>query len=272
MQVLFFKHQILYTLYRSKSYTMKFDFYDVENIKFECQKNCGKCCSYELIHLTTADIKRINDYIEKSPQKIFQNFLINTVKVRSELIPTNDDEINKMKKRVEELWYLPLQGLRKKGGISLIFSYVIWASKETWVCPFQNLSDFTCYIYPVRPFICKAYPFIPCKTIDEEYKITVDKNPCPGLCKGMYWDKEKFKEIFNQELFEQDADFQAFQKYKIDNGFKPEEGVKTICSTREKYYIGERISVENTTITIIEPFVEMGLIPRKNKQNLSFIK
>ncbi len=133
-------------------------------IHFECQ-NCGACCSQSnlLVTVTGKDIMRIAAALDIGPDDLLHILDFYVV-----------DENTPLPKGMRDI--PPI--MTEKG-----LAYVALRKFEDGSCIF--LEDNKCMIYPVRPAVCKAFPFT-FKIADGglNWGISAMSHICPGIGEG----------------------------------------------------------------------------------------
>ena len=173
------------------------------NYKFECQR-CGTCCSLYCIPCTDKDIRRIltvlpdrtSDFVELvEPDEAILYSYEDVPKVLVEDIDSN----------------------------TLLL--VLKSDSADKYCCFFDQDQNRCIIYPVRPLVCRYFPFVyeyeegkETYLIDNPKNITFsiyeESKYCKGLKKGKKFDFDKLREITIQTILE-DQKFE--KKVKIWN-------------------------------------------------------
>lgn len=136
----------------------------IKTPNFECRQ-CGECCTRYTICVTHKDVFRIAKTYGSDPH----NFLDYTVP---------DESVEESFKNIPRF---------------------IGEKKKKWIlCLKENEKNDHCYfydsgpcsIYPVRPFICRAFPFL-WQSKKNGFKFTLNEEAI-DFCKGLGADKNKF--------------------------------------------------------------------------------
>jgi len=127
-------------------------------LRFECQPDCGKCCTHDeregSVFLEPGDIDRLAKHLGVRTQAFASKHT------------TND-----------------------YGDIEL-------AKKKDGSCRF--LENANCTVYEARPLQCRAYPFFPLDgytPIESRYTWRYEKKFCPGIGKGRLYKKAEIAAI-----------------------------------------------------------------------------
>ena len=127
-------------------------------LRFECQPDCGKCCTTEerdgSIYLEPIDIETLSKHLGITPRKFATKFTVTEV-----------DDIE----------------LAKKTDGSCVF-----------------LENRNCSVYEARPLQCRAYPFLPLDSyapIESHWTWRYEGKYCPGIGKGRLYRKEEIARI-----------------------------------------------------------------------------
>lgn len=127
-------------------------------LRFECQPDCGKCCSNERegsVFLEAEDVSRLSSHLSISPGRFLTEFT--TVEVGGD------------------------RELAKGDGGSCIF-----------------LVRRRCAVQDAKPLQCRAYPFLPLDgytPIESSYTWRYEKSFCPGIGKGRLYRKSEIVAI-----------------------------------------------------------------------------
>lgn len=128
-------------------------------LRFECQPDCGKCCTQETrdgsVFVESFDIEQLADHLEMTPRAFAAQFT-----VRSEGV---DEE---------------LELVMKDGR-----------------CCF--LDEGRCTVYEARPQQCRSYPFFPLdgfSPVESAYTWRYEKKFCPGIGKGRLYSKREIEQ------------------------------------------------------------------------------
>lgn len=172
---------------------------------FECQR-CGKCCSLYCIPCTDKDIHRILNFLKLFPERASD--FVELVEPEEDILDSYEDV---PKVLVEDI-------------ISENLVLVIKSDVPEEYCYFYD-DDNKCTIYPVRPLVCRFFPFVYEYEEDSEadlikrpediaFSVYEDTDYCIGLGQGKKFDIDKLKEVTVQTIKE-DLEFE--KKVKIWN-------------------------------------------------------
>ncbi len=113
------------------------EFYEKESeeikVKFVCKKGCCNCC-YQLIACTEMEIDEIKKYVDKLPKKIRRPIIVRLKKSAKKWLKYYEENKNLIEKN-------PLK------------QYENWEGKP---CPFLDVINGFCSIYPVRSIDCRT--------------------------------------------------------------------------------------------------------------------
>jgi len=105
---------------------------------FQCHR-CGGCCeTAPVLDLNHYDIERIADYLKISINRMLEKYTMALPKERINALP----------------YLFPVRGI-----------------KETLPCMFYDKKVKGCGIYPARPLVCRAFPFLETNTIYSDPEI-----------------------------------------------------------------------------------------------------
>ncbi len=159
--------------------------------RFECTK-CGACCrdNQILITVTNRDLFRIAHGLGLNAHELIRalDFYIldenKPIPVGLEIIPSVETE----------------QGP----------AYIALKKMENGDCIF--LKDNQCMIHPLRPMVCKSFPFVFSKNHDElSWGLSFKKEICPGLGVGSKVSEHELVSLAEEIL----ADFKEYQKFSV---------------------------------------------------------
>lgn len=127
-------------------------------LRFECQPECGQCCTSELregsVFLEPHDIEPLSSFLQITPRELVRQYT------------------------VDEYGELAL----KMG--------------EDGSCGF--LREGRCSVHEARPLQCRTYPFLPedgFTPIESPYTWRHEKKYCPGIGKGRLYHKDEIANI-----------------------------------------------------------------------------
>ena len=254
---------------------IQYDFSAVENIRFECLSQCGRCCFYQAPTLTTSEINRIRKLLEEKTAEEYDAFVLDWITFLGRLFQIDKEMIEQYKESLKWFWS-PLIFDEAEDCI-LVRTYTVHSMPSTGRCKFLNPIDMTCFIYPARPATCRAYPFTITGEEKDVFKVIVAMENCPGLGRGQPLDKKMFIEAHQRHMEEIRRDTEVYMKYILEKGIKIVKKEKRKLKPRdinemirewekawrEQYFFGIKRgeSVFKKGKKIIEPFAELGIIP-----------
>jgi Fe-S-cluster containining protein len=127
-------------------------------LRFECQPDCGKCCTNERegsVFLEPADVERLAAKLDLSPHRFLAKYTTREEGSELELAKTREGH-----------------------------------------CVF--LSERKCTVQDAKPLQCAAYPFLPLDgftPIESHYTWRYEKTFCPGIGKGPLYPKSRIVAI-----------------------------------------------------------------------------
>ncbi len=136
--------------------------YVAPRVRFRCTL-CGECCKRYWIPVTHVDVFRIAEYSGLSPEQFVTFF----------------------DKEMTTGWDYP--EIRLANGRY----YMILAKRPDGSCIFNRYAEngrLICSVHPVKPLVCRFYPFVYWVKDDVVYFEVLDKaiGYCPGLGRGSY--------------------------------------------------------------------------------------
>lgn len=172
---------------------------------FECQR-CGKCCSLYCIPCSDNDIHRILNFLKLPPERASE-FI--------ELVEPDDDILDSY----EDVPKILVEDIISENLVLVIKSDIV----EEY-CYFYD-DEKKCTIYPVRPLVCRFFPFVYEYEEDSEvdlidnpqdiaFSVYEDSNYCKGIGQGKKFDIDKLKKVTVRTIKE-DLEFE--KKVKIWN-------------------------------------------------------
>jgi Fe-S-cluster containining protein len=208
--------------------------------RFLCQR-CGWCCQNQLIRVFTLEIRAILDFLRHQSNEAFEDHISACLAYEGKLSPYDYT----FQKRLDVLraFFRPYEVEFFEGDLIVVKTHVLVLLPETKRCVFYNPLTSACFIYPARPLTCRMFPY---EVKDGHLVLINEEDNCPGVGLGDPVNRLRHKRLslMCQQLLHQEDDlFQAFVR---------ERGLR----------IAQRppsTSVERRTL--INPFVERGLIP-----------
>lgn len=184
--------------------------------RFECTK-CGACCRDEnlIVTVTGSDIVRIAAVLELGPNEMLKALDFYVVS-DNESIPVG---LEKFPSVVTE------------GGLS----FMALKKMENDECVF--LKDQLCMIHPVRPVVCRSFPFVFDDSDGQRtWGLSAKKKICPGLRTGPQVSEIEIAELADSILPDIQT-YREFTKEWNDNQISPTalNLLKTIISDTRFY-------------------------------------
>ena len=169
------------------------------NYKFECQR-CGTCCSLYCIPCTDKDIRRILTYLKVPPDRTSD--FAELVEPDEEILYSYEDVPKVLVDDIDSTTLL----------------LVLKSDSADKYCCFFDQDKNRCNIYPVRPLVCRYFPFV--YEYEEEKEIDLIDDPenitfsvyeeskyCKGFKKGKEFDFDKLREVTIQTI-QEDQEFE----------------------------------------------------------------
>jgi len=184
--------------------------------RFECTK-CGACCRDEflLVTVTGSDIVRIAAVLGLSPNEMLKALDFYVVS-DGEPTPIGLDKF---------------PSVATEGGLS----FIALRKMENGDCVF--LKEHLCMIHPVRPVVCRSFPFIFGESDGQRtWGLSAKKEICPGLGTGPQTSEIELEELADTILPDIQI-YQEFTKKWNDNQLSPNalDILKTILSDTRFY-------------------------------------
>lgn len=169
---------------------------------FICIQGCSNCCygGYQLILLTYSEVKNIQDFLPSFVKsKRFEKFLKNMARFSGDVSESGKpllDCPDFIDFQRNELFDFFIPDVSIVGNISLVSVYLLRSMYPTNRCVFLDPVENVCVVYPVRPHICRMYPFkvvlTRSKKVAEIRTLDRARETCLGLGSG---DKINLAEI-----------------------------------------------------------------------------
>ncbi|TFG30800.1 YkgJ family cysteine cluster protein [Candidatus Thorarchaeota archaeon] len=185
--------------------------------RFECTR-CGSCCRDRqiLVTVTSNDIIRISKALELIPSEILRALDFYIVE------PGTSPPVG-----LEKIPYITTE----RGQ-----AYVALKKLENGDCIF--LKDNECMIHPVRPRVCKSFPFVFNETDGKRsWGLSAKKEICPGLGKGVRISANELGSLAIEIL----QDFENYRKF-ADWWNSSSTSFTALAFIDEVFSIGRRIS------------------------------
>ncbi len=185
-------------------------------LRFECTK-CGACCRDEnlLVTVTGGDIVRIAAVLGLSPNEMLKSLDFYVV--------SNDESIPVGLER--------FPSVATESGLS----YIALKKMENGECVF--LKEHLCMIHPVRPVVCRSFPFVFDDSDGQRaWGLSAKKEICPGLGTGPQVSEIEIAELADSILPDIQI-YREFAKEWNDNQISPTalDLLKTIISDTRFY-------------------------------------
>ena len=168
--------------------------------RFECTK-CGACCRDEnlIVTVTGSDIVRIAAVLELNPNEM--------LKALDFYVVSDDESI--------PVGLEKFPSIATEGGLS----FIALKKMENGECVF--LKDQLCMIHPVRPVVCRSFPFVFDDSDGQRtWGLSAKKEICPGLRTGPQVSEIEITELANSILPEIQI-YREFAKEWNDNQISP---------------------------------------------------
>ena len=250
----------------------EFDFSEIEDLRFECQDQCGICCFTQLVPLTATEINLIANYLKQLRREDFEAFILDWSTAAFKLDKYGEEEFL-ARKNTLLYFYMPW-GYIECEKVLVVRNYLLRSLpsrvQPTGRCVFLNPITFKCFIYPVRPTSCRLYPFTTVKG-----KLVIALKQCPGIEKGKPIDINYMKKVLTESFSHLKKDAELVKNYIKNQGLKLARvsgkkrrkkitqadivGIET--KWREEYF-GEKELWTRPRKKMVDPFIELGVIER----------
>lgn len=250
------------------------DFSEIKNQKFQCVENCASCCYHQAVLVTTNDINVISAYIKKEPHKLLKSYA-NACQRYNHRPILSDEEIEEFRNTFQTGWANPHEAIKTNSGSHIVMKYMIQSMPSTGRCIFLDPISKYCFIYPVRPFICRIYPIVH-RLEQNVQKFYLDEE-CKGIGRGNPIKTDNLQEELEKFLAQSQNDLQIVKKYIDNKGISMESDVekRTDMLTEEKLgtsenkwqemYYGKKHQEQCVNLfskELIEPLVELKIMPQ----------
>jgi Fe-S-cluster containining protein len=172
-----------------------------KDMHFECMR-CGKCCFGPTRHfgikIFYQEVMAIQDFLGKVSVKELQDFAWDYCTSMDAVgLIGNMEFFEDFKASIRSFFYPVSQTFSDKNKEFFVEYYVLKNMQDSNRCIFFNPLENSCFIYPVRPMICRLYPFYSEMDL-ERGSIDIKSHKtekCPGLssdspCDNIYLGKE----------------------------------------------------------------------------------
>ncbi len=208
-------------------------------------RRCGWCCRNQLIGVSTVETRAIVNYLErKTPDEIEEHILSGLGLGR-----TLEPHMRTYKKRRERLLdFLDPCELIVFDRAAVIRTHVIHLLQESGRCIFHNPVSSNCFVYPARPLTCRMFPY---EVKDGRFAMVDETDECPGVGFGALLNLRRHSRLSRLCLGLLSRDDARFWEFVHERGFTKEDSSPFHCLYKP----------ELTDLPLIDPFVELGLIP-----------
>lgn len=247
----------------------KFDYRKIRNLKFECQTQCGKCCSRQVLFLTA---KEINDILSELRGKSEDDFMDLIVDCESWIgRPLNAKRIEGRKNMLMN-FYMPGK-LDEYVEALVVANHRLHFYPTSMKCVFLNPVTLKCFIYDSRPFACQVYPFGLETLRHGNQKVwEVNYEHCEGIGRDEPVDLHELEKNFSEHLRYLRDDFILVKNFVEGRGFTakrrarrkpiaPSDTRKLVKDYINSYFYGKGRLKKMPKKPMIDPFVETGRIP-----------
>jgi Fe-S-cluster containining protein len=200
-----------------------------------------------LIGLSTVEIRAIADYLQRKSREELEDHIVSCLASEGTL---DQCELG-WEKQIERLFnfFEPCEVI-VFDKTTIVKTHVIKLLPGSRRCVFHNPLSSDCFIYPARPLTCRMFPY----EIEEKRLVMVDEtDECPGAGFGERLNLTRhirLSKMCNELLSGDDAVFWRFVQEKA----LAREG-RTV--SHQLYDVG------SSQLSLINPFVEVGLVPRR---------
>lgn len=182
---------------------------EIEKTGFSCQR-CGKCCRKAFgdnrVMLTPYEIETIREFTGLSKLEIAGPFLPEIADIEDNTAGSAKNTGKNEEKMSSELLELLQENIDFEGNIH-IFGWVL-RRKTNGDCIFNENVTGRCRVYPVRPMLCKTYPFY-----IEELKLQTCE--CEGLGYPISKDESRklAEKLLNRYVIELEDMLAVYENY-----------------------------------------------------------
>ena len=209
-----------------------------------CQR-CGWCCRNQLIRVFTVEIRAIIDFLNHTRWEAFEDHISACLAYEGNLSPYDYNFHKRME--VIRTFFRPYEVEVFEGDLVCVKTHIVALLPETKRCVFYNPLSSSCFIYPARPLTCRMFPY---EVKDDRLILINEDDHCPGVGLGEPINLRRHKRLSRmcQQLVHQEDDL--FREFVQEKGVRRQRNDSYSLETR----------------TVINPFVEKGLIPDLSKK------
>lgn len=258
-------------MFYSDEFKLPFDFSQVKDTKFRCQEKCGLCCYNQFSIVTLKEINGIINYLRSLNEARFEGFISNIYSFLEMEDESPEDSVRNYRESMFSFW-MPINHMEAEEGI-VVRNYAVLSMPSSGRCIFLDPIERTCFVYPVRPYVCKLYPL----TIEFHKqglrRVTVGMKECPGIGDGERLDFNGIKRNDHEFLNLLFEDMERYESFVREKGLTPIQAPKRAARKKDggvsehceepwlwRYFFKmSGNSLPNKKV--IEPFVEEGLMP-----------
>ena len=207
-------------------------------------RRCGWCCQNQLIGVSTVETRAIIEHLEnKTPEEI-EKHLVSGLDNGGTLKP---HEMTHEKRKERLLSFLDPCEVFVFDGTVLVKTHVIHLLQKSGRCVFHDPVSSECFVYPARPLTCRMFPY----EAKEGFFVMVDEtDECPGAGFGEPLNIKRHSRLSKMCLELLSRDDALFWRFVQERAFAKEGSARS-----------HRLYEPELTLSFIDPFVELGLIP-----------
>ena len=127
----------------------------IESLRFECLKDCGKCCFGELPMLTSADINRISSYLKSLKHEEYNEFIYNWISSQGQILETSESDIPLLINELQSFWWPT--SFREVEDEMIATNYTMYMMPSSGRCRFLDPLELTCLVHRVKPLRARNY-------------------------------------------------------------------------------------------------------------------
>ena len=247
----------------------KFDFRKIRNLKFKCQTQCGKCCSHQVLFLTAKEINGILSELRGKSEDDFMDFIVDC---ESWIGRPMDTKRIEGRKNMLMNFYMPGK-LDEYVDALVVANHRLHFYPTSMKCVFLNPVTLKCFIYDIRPFACRVYPFgLGTLRRGNEKVWEVNYEHCEGIGRGKLVDLHELEKNFSEHSRYLTDDFMLMKNFVEGRGFTakrkarrepiaPSDTRKLVKDYIDLYFYGKERPKKMPKKPMIDPFVETDRIP-----------
>jgi len=212
-------------------------------------RRCGWCCQNQLIGLSTTEMKAITDYLQRKSREELEDHIVSCLASEGTL---EQYELGWEKRRERVFNFFEPCEVILFDKTTVVKTHVIRLLPESRRCVFHNPVSSDCFIYPARPLTCRMFPY----EVEDKRLVMVDEtDECPGAGFGERLNLTRhirLSKMCKELLSRDDAVFWRFVREK--------------ALAREGNTVSHQLcDLGSNQLSLIDPFVELGLIPRQKQ-------